>query len=273
MLRNGAGHVAGADGIGRGLRTIIDEAEGLVTVESDGAETSWPLASAEGFAAASRAWLRASWDAKYVYSFTWMGRPVIQLPEDLIRIQELIWTERPDVLIETGIAHGGSLVFFASLFEAMGQGRVIGIDIDIRPHNREALAAHPLAKRIETIEASSAAPETAAAVAARIAPGEKVMLVLDSDHSRGHVLAELRALAPLVPVGSWVIVEDGIIEHFAGTPRSEPDWATNNAAAAVRDFLAEDGRFEAVEPDWLFNEGAVAARVTYWPSCHLKRVR
>jgi cephalosporin hydroxylase len=255
------------------LKTIIDEANALVTICKDGEERSWPLASAEGFAAASQAWLRAGWDAKYVYSFTWMGRPIIQLPEDLIRIQELVWTERPDVIVETGIAHGGSLVFFASLFEAMGHGRVIGIDIDIRAPNRSALEAHPLAGRIEMIEASSATPETAAAVAAKIAPGEKVMLILDSDHSYGHVLAELRALAPLVGIGSFVIVEDGIIEHFAGTPRSAPDWATNNAARAVRDFLAEDGRFEAVEPVWLFNEGAVQTRVTYWPACHLKRVR
>src|SRR3954464_12127353 len=99
------------------------------------------MASAEGFAAASRAWLRAGWDAKHVYSFTWFGRPIIQLPEDIVRLQELIWTERPDAIVETGIAHGGSLVFFASLLEAMGRGRVIGVDMDIRPHNRAAIEA------------------------------------------------------------------------------------------------------------------------------------
>src|SRR3954464_10951993 len=105
------------------------------------------MASAEGFAAASRAWLRAGWDVKHVYSFTWLGRPIIQLPEDMFRIQELIFTVKPDVLIETGIAHGGSLIFYASLFEAMGHGRVIGVELDLRPHNRAAIDAHPMRKR------------------------------------------------------------------------------------------------------------------------------
>src|SRR5688572_3738973 len=128
---------------GAGVKTVIDETERLVIVtEADGAERRYPMASAEGFAAASRAWLRAGWDAKHVYSFTWLGRPMIQLPEDMVRLQEIIHAERPDIVVETGVAHGGSLVFYASLFEAMGHGRVIGIDIDIRPANRAAIEAH-----------------------------------------------------------------------------------------------------------------------------------
>jgi cephalosporin hydroxylase len=255
------------------MKTIIDEERALVTVLGEAGETSWPMASAEGFAAASRAWLRAGWDAKHVYSFTWMGRPVIQLPEDLIRIQELVWAERPDVILETGIAHGGSLVFFASLFETLGHGRVIGVDIEIRPHNRAAIEAHPLAGRIALVEASATSDEAAAAVRALVEPGEKAMVVLDSNHSRAHVLAELRLYAPFVQVGGYVIVEDGIVEHLAGAPRSAPDWAENNPLQAVRDFLAEDDRFALVEPEWPFNEGLVRERVTYWPSCHLKRIR
>jgi cephalosporin hydroxylase len=255
------------------VRTIIDEAEARVTiVADDGREESHPLASAEGFAAASRAWLRAGWDAKHVYSFTWLGRPIIQLPEDMVRLQELVWTERPDVVVETGIAHGGSLVFFASLFEAMGHGRVIGIDVEIRPHNRAAIEAHPMARRIETIEASSTAPETVADVRRRVAEGEKVLVVLDSNHSRDHVLAELRAYAPLVGTGGHIVVQDGIMRDLAGAPRSKADWATNNPAAAVEAFVAENPAFAIVEPEWLFNEGCVKERVTYWPSCYLKRV-
>jgi len=256
------------------MLTIIDEERALVTVVgADGAELSYPMASAQGFAAASRAWLRAGWDAKHAYSFTWMGRPVIQLPEDLLRLQELIWVERPDVIVETGIAHGGSLIFFASLFEAMDHGRVIGIDIEVRPHNRAAIEAHPLSSRIEIIEDSSVSPATAAKVAEMIAPHERAMAVLDSDHSRAHVLAELRLYAPLVPLGGYVIVEDGIMKELAGAPRSGPDWATNNPQEAVRDFLAEDDRFALAEPEWLFNEGHVRERVTHWPSCHVKRIR
>lgn len=256
------------------MKTIIDEAQARVTViDEAGGETSFPMASAQGFAAASRAWLRAGWDAKHVYSFTWFGRPIIQLPEDLVRLQELIWTERPDAIVETGIAHGGSLVFFASLFEAMGGGRVIGVDIDIRPHNRAAIEAHPLFHRIEMIEASSIAPETVAKVRSRLGEGEKVMVVLDSGHRREHVLAELHAYAPLLGIGDYFIVEDGIMRDLSGAPRSAPDWATDNPVAAVEAFVAADPRFEIVEPQWLFNEGHVAGRVTYWPSCHVQRVR
>src|SRR3712207_2599821 len=124
--------------------TIIDEAAGKVIVrDADGSMQYFDLPSAEAFEAASNAWLRVGWDTKHVYSFTWMGRPIIQLPEDMIRLQEVIWTLQPDVLIETGIAHGGSLIFYSSLFEAMGRGRVIGVDIQIRPHNRAAIEAHP----------------------------------------------------------------------------------------------------------------------------------
>ena len=131
--------------------TTIDEEQGIVIVRDGDSEVRHSLATAEGFDAASRAWVRATWDSKYVYSFAWMGRPIIQLPEDMIRLQEVIWALKPDVLIETGVAHGGSLIFYASLFEAMGKGRVVGIDIEIRPHNREAIEAHPMKKRIELL--------------------------------------------------------------------------------------------------------------------------
>lgn len=255
------------------MKTIIDEAEGLVTVvDAEGAAQSWPLASPEAFAAASRAWLRAGWDVKHVYSFTWLGRPIIQLPEDMVRIQELIFTAKPDVLIETGIAHGGSLIFYASLFEAMGHGRVIGVERELRPHNRTAIEAHPLRKRIEMVEGSSIDSQTVAQVHALVAPGEKAMVVLDARHSFDHVLAELRAYAPLVPVGSWLVACDGIMEQMAGAPRSGPNWASDNPKAAAERFVAEDPRFAIEEPDWLFNEGDAKTRVTYWPSGYIRRI-
>jgi cephalosporin hydroxylase len=128
----------------------------------------------------SAAWLRCGWDAKYVHGFTWLGRPVIQLPEDMIRIQEVIWHVRPDVVVETGVAHGGSLIFYASLFEAMGHGRVIGIDVDIREYNRVAIEAHPLAARVTLVEGNSAAAGTLAAVRHSIGPTESVLVILDS---------------------------------------------------------------------------------------------
>lgn len=259
---------------GKSVKTVIDEAQALVIViDEDGTETSFPMASAEGFAAASKAWLRAGWDAKHVYCFSWMGRPIIQLPEDMVRLQELIYAEKPDVLVETGIAHGGSLIFYASLFEAMGHGRVIGVDIEIRPHNRRAIEAHPMMKRIAMIEGSSVAPDVVRQVADAIRPGEKVMVVLDSNHSYAHVLGELHAYAPLVGVGGYLVATDGIMQDLVGAPRSAPDWGTNNPQQAARDFVALDDRFVIEEPEWPFNEGMVRDRVTYWPSCYVRRIR
>ena len=238
------------------MRTTIDETQGLVIVERAGTqEARFPLASAEGFAAASRAWLRAGWDARHAYSFTWMGRPIIQLPEDLVRLQELIYSERPDLIVETGVAHGGSAMFFASLFEAMGAGRVIAIDIDIRAHNRAAIEAHPLARRIELIEGSSTSAQVLEAVAGRVGEEDKVMVMLDSHHSRDHVLAELRAYSRFVRPGGRIVVADGIMADLAGAPRSEPDWAWNNPGAAAQAFVLEDDRFVIDEPEWRFNEG------------------
>lgn len=232
-----------------------------------------PLASAEAFAAVSKAWLRVGWDTKHVYSFTWMGRPIIQLPEDMVRLQEVIYTEKPDVLIETGIAHGGSLVFYASLFEAMGHGRVIGIDIEIRPPNRASIEAHPMMKRLTMIEGSSTAPETLEQVRSLLGPNETVMVVFDSNHTRGHVLDELRAYAQLVQVGGYLVATDGIMRDLVGAPRSQVDWDTNNPHQAASDFVREDERFRIEEPEWLFNEGVVRDRVTYWPSCFVRRTR
>jgi cephalosporin hydroxylase len=231
------------------------------------------MASAEGFAAASKAWLRAGWDAKHVYSFTWMGRPIIQLPDDMVRLQEVIYSEKPDVIVETGIAHGGSLIFYASLFEAMGHGRIIGVDIEIRPHNRAAVEAHEMMKRITMIEGSSIDEATVAQVRECISPGEKVMVILDSNHSHDHVLNELRMYAPMVDIGGYLVATDGIMQDVVGAPRSAEDWATNNPQEAARTFVAEDDRFVIEEPQWPFNEGVVQERVTYWPGCYVKRVR
>lgn len=253
--------------------TTIDETGGTVTVRQADGEKTFPIASPEAFAAASAAWLRVGWDTKHVYSFTWMGRPIIQLPEDMVRLQEVIYALKPDVIVETGIAHGGSLIFYASLFEAMGKGRVIGVDIEIRPHNRAAIEAHPMMKRIEMLEGSSVAPDVLAELRRRISPGESVLVILDSNHSYDHVLAECRAYADLVPVGSYIVATDGIMEQVVGAPRSEPDWDTNNPRRAAQDFAREDTRFVIEEPKWLFNEGVVGARVTYWPDAFLKRVR
>ena len=233
-----------------------------------------PFASPEAFALISEIWIQAGWDVKYVYAFAWMGRPVIQLPEDLVRVQEVIYAVKPDVVLETGIAHGGSLVYYAGLLKAMGHGRVIGVDIEIRPHNRAALDAHELRPLIELIEGSSTDPTTVGAVRAAIGPGERVLVILDSNHLRDHVLAELHAYADLVAVGSYIIATDGIMRDVAGAPRSGSDWAENNPVAAVDTFLRADPRFERHHPKRTFDESlGVGTNLTYFRDGWLRRIR
>ena len=240
--------------------------------DSDGVSEEYEIGSPEAFRILSKLWLRSGWDAKYVYSFTWLGRPIIQLPEDLLRLQEVIYRVKPDVIIETGVAHGGSLIFHASLCKAIGKGRVIGVDVEIRPYNRSAIEAHELSSYITLIEGDSIAPSIVEKVKAQVKPGETVMVLLDSNHTRQHVLGELNAYAPLVTQGSYAVAMDGIMEEIVGAPRTQPDWSWNNPRQAALEFVAAHPEFEIEEPAFLFNESRITERVTYWPSAFLKRV-
>ena len=251
---------------------FIDEEKVVVSTE-DGGRKELHIGSKEAFAILSRLWLRSGWDNKYVYSFTWFGRPIIQLPEDMIRLQEVIYTIQPDVIIETGVAHGGSLVFYASLCKAMGKGRVIGIDIEIRPANRAALESHSLFPYITLIEGSSIDGAIIQRVSAEVNQGEKVLVLLDSNHTKDHVLAELRAYSPLVSAGSYIVAMDGIMEDVVGAPRTQPDWSWNNPRQAALDFVESSPDFVLEEPAFAFNEGTVTERVTYWPSAFIKRTK
>jgi cephalosporin hydroxylase len=254
------------------MRLTIDTDAGQLTEESTAGCRNYPLDSPEAFGLLTRQWLAVGWTQKYSYSFTWMGRPVIQLPEDLIRIQEVIHRVEPDVIVETGVAHGGSLVFYASLCKASGRGRVVGIDVEIRPHNRRAIEAHPLASYITLIEGSSTDPAVLDRVRAAIRPSERVLVLLDSCHTRAHVLAELEAYGPLVSVGSYVVAADGIMADVAGRGGAPAAWAWDNPQEAAREFAARDPRFHLEEPPLLFNEGKVTDRATYWPSAYLRRL-
>lgn len=250
----------------------IDEDKGLVIVTDQSGHQEFPLSSPEAFKAVSQAWLRCGWDTKYVYSFSWMGRPIIQLPEDMIRIQEVIYTLKPDVIIETGVAHGGSLIFYASLCKAMEKGRIVGIDIEIRSHNRHAIEAHPLKPWIELIEGSSTDPDIVQQVKTHVKPDDVVLVLLDSNHTKAHVLDELKAYAPLVSKGSYIVATDGIMGHVKGAPRTQDDWSWNNPEEAAKEFVAQNPNFVIEEPVFPFNEGVVNERVTYWPSGFIKRI-
>jgi len=245
----------------------------MTVTGEDGAEHDLALYSPEAFSVLSRAWVTTGWGCRYTYGFTWMGRPIIQLPEDLLTLQEVIYRVRPDVIIETGIAHGGSLVFNASLCKAMDQGRVIGVDIDIRPHNRTAIEAHELFGLITLIEGSSTDPEVCAQVRSLIAPGERVLVILDSDHSKAHVTDELDAYAPLVTEGSYLVATDGVMEWLAGVPGAQAGWTQDNPAVAVDDWLPTHPDFVLEDPPRFgFNEGQITERITHWPRAWLRRV-
>jgi cephalosporin hydroxylase len=244
----------------------------VIAVEQDGDVTEVPLYSTEGFELLSELWLKVGWNQKHSYTFSWMGIPVIQEPEDLVRMQELIYTLRPDVIVETGVAHGGSLIFYASLLKTLGKGRVIGIDIDIRAHNRAAIEAHALFDAITLYEGSSTDEQIVAQVRDEVASAETVLVILDSNHTHEHVLAELEAYADLVSVGSYLIAFDGIMAAVADTPRGEPAWASDNPISAVEAFVAKHPEFVLEQPSWRFNESDLSRTITYAPSGFLRRV-
>ncbi|MDE3179935.1 MAG: class I SAM-dependent methyltransferase [Acidobacteriota bacterium] len=251
---------------------MIDFEEGSVASDRPGQGCiSYPLGTPEAFAVISQAWLRCGWDTKYVYSFTWLGRPIIQLPEDMVRIQEVIFTVQPDVIVETGVAHGGSLIFYASLCKAIGRGRIVGIDIEIRPNNRRAIESHFLFPYITLVEGSSVAPSVISKVRDQVRAGESVLVLLDSCHQKQHVLRELEAYGPLVTNGSYIVAMDGIMSQVVGAPRTNPDWTWNNPTEAAAEFVKAHPEFEIVDPAFPFNEGRITDRVTYWPGGFIRR--
>lgn len=253
------------------MKLILDTEAKTLRIDERGQIKVLDLYSKAAFEAISREWVRVGWNQKYQYTFSWMGRPIIQLPEDMIRMQEAIFQIKPDVIIETGVAHGGSLIFYSSLCKVMEKGRVIGIDIEIRPHNRAAIEAHPLSERITLIEGSSVAPEIVAQVKSLVKPSETVLVILDSNHTYAHVANELEAYAELVTPGSYIVATDGIMYDLIDVPRGAAEWATDNPTWAARDFAAKHPEFVVEQPAWLFNESELSFNITHWPEAWLKR--
>jgi cephalosporin hydroxylase len=205
--------------------------------------------------------MRETAPTKYAYNFTWLGRPIIQFPQDMVALQELVWQVKPDLIIETGIAHGGSLILSASLLAMLDYSeavesdsildpkatrrRVLGIDIDIREHNRAAIEAHPMSHRIDMLQGSSISPEVISKVRLYANGKERVLVFLDSNHTHEHVLAELTAYAPLVSVGSYCVVFDTIIDDLPGDFFPDRSWGKeNNPRTAAVKFLTEHPEFE-----------------------------
>lgn len=227
--------------------------------------------------------MKASLASKYSYNFNWLGRPIIQYPQDMVALQEIVWEVKPDLIIETGIAHGGSLILSASLLamldycDAIDKGemldprqpkrKVIGIDIDIREHNRKAIEQHPMASRIEMIQGSSTAPEIIQQVKHKAKGYQKILVCLDSNHTHDHVLAELEAYAPLVSPNSYCLVYDGVVEDVPAELSGDRPWGPgDNPKTAVREFLKSHGEFR------IDNALQNKVLITVAPDGYLKRV-
>jgi cephalosporin hydroxylase len=253
------------------MRIEIDTTENVL-ITADGRRLD--LYSKEAFELISELWLKTGWNQKYPYTFTWLGRPIIQHPEDLVRLQEVIFTLRPSVIIQTGVAHGGLLIFYASLFKAMGsEGRVVGIDIEIRAKTREAVEGHELASYISFIEGDAIRPEVVARARELVRPGDRVMVILAANQAKAYVLKELEVYAPLVSVGSYIVPTDSIAGLVYDTPRGKPEWNSDNPTQAVREFAVRHPEFVLDEPKWRFNDSKLDRPITAWSGGWLKRIR
>lgn len=254
------------------MKLIIDTTVGVLVQEVDGKSRTIDLYSKESFELISHQWLKVGWNQKYVYTFTWMGRPIIQLPEDMIRIQEVIYRIKPDVIVETGIAHGGSLIYYASICKAIGKGRIIGVDIEIRPHNRMAIESHELYPYITLIEGDATNDKIVNHVKALIKPDETVLVILDSNHTKEHVLRELNAYSSLVTKGSYIVATDGSMKDLYDVPRGKSEWTWDNPVAAVLEFTSKHPEFVVESPKGNFNESELTEVITHWPCAYLKRL-
>lgn len=253
------------------MKYIIDTDQNKFSIDQNGQMETMDLYSKRAFEILSQKWLKLGWNQKYSYTFTWFGRPIIQFPEDLLRMQEVIYQVKPEVIVETGIAHGGSLIFYASLCKILGKGRVIGIDIKIKRENREEIEAHPLSSYITLIEGSSIDYEISLKVKNSVLPCEKVMVILDSNHSKKHVENELEIYHSLVTNGSYIVATDGIMKDLYNVPQGGKDWDMDNPAAAAIEFAEKHPEFELSTPKWSFNESKLTQNITYWPSAWLRK--
>ena len=253
------------------MKLTIDTTERKLISETEAETRILELYSKEAFELISRQWLKVGWNQKYPYTFSWLDRPIVQLPEDMIRAQEVIYRVRPDVIIETGVAHGGSLIYYASLCRVMKRGRVIGVDIEIRPHNRQAIETHDMSDVITLIEGSSTSPEVVQKVHSLVKPGEVVLVILDSNHSKRHVADELEAYCDLIKTGSYIVATDGLMKDLHDSPKGRAEWEWDNPAAAAAEFVVSHPEFVLEQPAWPFNESDLTENVTHWPGAWLRR--
>ena len=253
------------------MKLTIDTDNAILLVEEGDSRSTLDLYSREALDLVSQQWVRLGWQMKYPYTFSWLGRPIIQLPEDMVRTQEVIYRLKPDVIVETGIAHGGSLIFYAGLCRLIGKGWIIGIDVEIRPHNRQAIEAHELFDLITMVEGDSVSRKVSAKVDELVDGAQTVLVILDSNHTKQHVLAELEAYHHLVTPGSYIVATDGVMQWVHDVPRGDPEWKEDNPSAAALEFASAHPEFVVEQPPWPFNESPLDKNVTHWPDAWLRR--
>ena len=222
------------------------------------------LYSSEGMKLVTELWIKASFHNKVMYEPTWLGIPIIQYPNDIVMMQELIWKVRPDVVVETGVAHGGGAVLYASILELLGKGKVIGVDIEIRKHNRLAINSHPLSRRIELVEGSSTAPEMIDEIRSRIPTMGEVLVVLDSNHSYEHVVSEMELYKEFISPGGYMLVMDGVQQMLSDTPTGKAEWKHDNPLRAIQDFMIR-------HPDWEVDSYYTRTQISSNPNGFLRR--
>lgn len=254
------------------MRLTLDTDANELRLEKDDGTETMPLYSKRAFELLSDQWSKVGWNQKYTYTFTWMGIPIVQLPEDMIRLQEVLWRVQPDVIIECGVAHGGGLIYYASLCKAMEKGRVIGVEVEFRGDHKQQIEEHLLGSLITLVEGSSTDPATVEKVRGMVRSGESVMVILDSNHTKQHVADELEAYCDMVTPGSYIVATDGSMEFLHDVPRAKPGWKDDNPAVAAREFQVRHPEFAFDPPKAVFNESELTEAITHWPDAWLKRL-
>ena len=248
------------------MKNVVARDGSTVSLSDGDTVTTVDLYSWDGLELLSALWTKVAYTHRVMYEPTWMGVPIIQLPGDMVVMQELIWKIRPDVIVECGLAHGGAAVLYASICEMIGHGRIIGIDVDIRKHNRVVLENQPMAHRIELIEGSSIDPETVERVLQSVAGAGTVLVVLDSKHTTEHVYKELQLYSPMVTPGSYLVAMDGVQAFFWDGPTGKPEWRDNSPLHALRRFISET-------KDFRVDDHYCRLQITTSPEGFLRRLR
>ena len=238
-----------------------------ITIDNNNLKETVDLYSEEGVELISKLWIKLCTEYRHTHECSWMGMPIIQLTNDIMMMQELIWQLKPDVIVECGVAHGGSTVFYASLFELMKtDGMVIGVDVDIREHNRKAIEAHSMSNRITLIEGSSVDLSIVEQVKALIKNKTNVLVILDSNHTTEHVFEELKLYSPMVQKNSYIVAMDGAQAWVADIPSARPHWKESHPLKAIELFLEQDKSFS-------IDEKYTRLKVTANPNGFLKRTK